>query len=318
MIQNLANKAINYLRKNYTLPNSGILAGGSLANLIWEYTSGNKAIINDIDIFIFEKKIELSDTYVTRTDNGIVKKEGLVIENFTHPYEDMIKLNKDSFYQITSTDQIDYINYIYYDSNKEGILNIINAFDFNCTQIGYDLKTNEILWTQEFEEFIKIKKILCTNLQSPVHSIVRLPKKCEELNLDLPIDEIHLLTLSIISNLSDMNKRYISDKYVNYYKKYEKILSEYVSLTKEPNIEDYFLKNKNVIMNIYSLTPMKVFRSNNAKYFHSYYDLLFYWRNIKNFPNRKNNWKFHKISNYNPEYFDENVDLFDLEILNTY
>ena len=35
MIQNLANKAIDYLRKNYTLPNSGILEGGSLENLIW-------------------------------------------------------------------------------------------------------------------------------------------------------------------------------------------------------------------------------------------------------------------------------------------
>lgn len=66
-------------------------------------------------------KIELSDAYVIITDRGITKKKGLVIENLTHSYKDLVRLNKDSFYQITSTDQTDSINYIYYDSNKEGI-----------------------------------------------------------------------------------------------------------------------------------------------------------------------------------------------------
>ena len=168
-----SNQVINYLKENYPLPNKGILAGGSLGNLIWEYKSGNKAVINDIDVFILDKRIEIEDTYPKRDSNGFSKKPDLVIENITHPYEDMIKKNKDSFYQITSTDQIGFINYINYDSNKEGISNIINAFDFNCTQVGYDLATNDFLWTKEFEVFINTGKILYTNLQSPcsIHSV---------------------------------------------------------------------------------------------------------------------------------------------------
>ena len=82
MIQKLANQAIKHLKENYILPNSGILAGGSLSNLIWEYKSGNKAIINDIDVFIFDKTIKLEDTYPKRDEYG--KKSGLTVENITH------------------------------------------------------------------------------------------------------------------------------------------------------------------------------------------------------------------------------------------
>lgn len=46
--------------------------------------------------------------------------------------------------------------------------------------------------------------------------------------------------------------------------------------------------------------------------------MKFYLRNIKNYPNRINNWKFHRKLNYSLEYFEENIDLFDLEILNPY
>lgn len=319
MMLNLAIKAIKYLKENYKLPNEGILAGGSLANLIWEYKSGNKAIINDIDIFVFDKKIKLEDTYPVR-NNLFYKKPGLVIENITHSYEDMVKKNKDSFYQITSTEQEDMVNYIHYDSNKKGIFNIINVFDFNCTQIGYDLQTEDFLWTNEFEEFINTGIIKCTNLQSPVHSIVRLPKKCDDLNVELPTEELILLCYTLSCNLPDINKRYISEKYLNYFFKYKNILTEYVNYKREPSVEDYLLKEKKVNLKVFSLTPVDKYRIRYKDdfLFKSCYDLLFYWRYIKDFPNRKVNWKFHRISDYNPNYFDENIDLFDFEILKDY
>ena len=57
-IESLARKAINEL-KLYNLPKRGFLAGGSLANLVWEFASGNKAVINDIDILIGQNGIKL-------------------------------------------------------------------------------------------------------------------------------------------------------------------------------------------------------------------------------------------------------------------
>jgi hypothetical protein len=57
-IENLARKAIEHIKATYpNFPKEGYLAGGSLANLIWEYVSNNKAIINDIDIFNFYLKL---------------------------------------------------------------------------------------------------------------------------------------------------------------------------------------------------------------------------------------------------------------------
>jgi hypothetical protein len=47
-IELLGRNAINKIKETWELP--GFLAGGSISNLIWEEISGNKSIINDIDI----------------------------------------------------------------------------------------------------------------------------------------------------------------------------------------------------------------------------------------------------------------------------
>jgi len=61
-IEKLANNALQFLKnKEIDFPKSGIIAGGSLANLIWEQVSGNVAVVNDIDVFIFEQKLKEVD-----------------------------------------------------------------------------------------------------------------------------------------------------------------------------------------------------------------------------------------------------------------
>lgn len=60
-IDSLCQRALDYLKTNYSdFPKTGFIAGGSLANLIWQEISGNTAKINDIDVFIFEKIIDRS------------------------------------------------------------------------------------------------------------------------------------------------------------------------------------------------------------------------------------------------------------------
>ena len=53
-IEQLAKNAIDRIKTTWGLPKSGFIAGGSIGNLIWEEVSGNKAVINDIDIFLFD------------------------------------------------------------------------------------------------------------------------------------------------------------------------------------------------------------------------------------------------------------------------
>jgi hypothetical protein len=53
-IELLGRNAINKIKETLGNYQKGFLAGGSISNLIWEEISGNKSIINDIDIFIDE------------------------------------------------------------------------------------------------------------------------------------------------------------------------------------------------------------------------------------------------------------------------
>ena len=53
-IELLARKALDIIKTNWGLPDKGFIAGGSIANIMWELVSGNKAAVNDIDVFLFE------------------------------------------------------------------------------------------------------------------------------------------------------------------------------------------------------------------------------------------------------------------------
>jgi hypothetical protein len=49
----ILHESINYIKSKWTLPDRGFLAGGSLANVVWEKISGNKSVINDLDIYSY-------------------------------------------------------------------------------------------------------------------------------------------------------------------------------------------------------------------------------------------------------------------------
>ena len=60
-IEKLVRDAVDVIKSKWTLPSSGFIAGGSIANLVWQSVSGNKAVVNDVDIFIFDGVIEAID-----------------------------------------------------------------------------------------------------------------------------------------------------------------------------------------------------------------------------------------------------------------
>ena len=74
-IEQLAKNALNFLKtKEINFPKHGIIAGGSLGNLIWEQVSGNVAVVNDIDIFIFDKLIKEEEIFGESTKTKDNKK----------------------------------------------------------------------------------------------------------------------------------------------------------------------------------------------------------------------------------------------------
>ena len=92
-----------------------------------------------------------------------------------------------SNYRILEVDRDGLLNWITISrvSNRDNIRNylyILNGFDFNCCQVGIDLKTNELYYTDEFEEFLNTKQLDVTAIYTPAHTAIRLFKKKKELD----------------------------------------------------------------------------------------------------------------------------------------
>lgn len=283
-IKEIAEQALERLKKYNNFPKSGIIAGGSISNIIWEIVSGNKAVINDIDVFIYESEIVskiLSSNYL---DNNTKLS---YMNSETVYYEDYRGLkstsNPKEYYLINKSEHIDIWNFVYYSSNIKGIEVIINSFDINCTQIGYSIDENKFYWTKEFEEFLKTGELKLTNLLSPYHSIIRICKKEDELNAKLDNFEFSLISCAIRNCRGQFNKKYFSDRYLEIAKKYHQTISKYFNLEKDKDAELYLKQLKGVDVELYHFEPSALSTENekfNECNIYSLNELLFYSRNI--------------------------------------
>jgi hypothetical protein len=302
-IEKLARVALGFLKtKETNFPKHGVIAGGSLGNLIWEQVSGNVAVVNDIDIFIFDREVNAENVYgdsTKTTDNKKVFYRSL--EKIY--YKDYTGLCEGSrtrdFYLIERTENSGLFNYVYYSATSEKPELIIDSFDINCTQVGYDIESDRFFWTKEFEQFLKDGKLKLTNLGSPHHSVIRILKKRDELNASLDPIEVKIAAYTVARPLHGVTRRYFSDKYFTVYEKYQEELSKYFKISKETEISSLIKESKGVDVGIYTLiatiSPLEVFTNgelndeSRQKIWHCN-DFLFYFRNIQNDINQYKIW----------------------------
>jgi hypothetical protein len=302
-IEKLARVALGFLKtKETNFPKHGVIAGGSLGNLIWEQVSGNIAVVNDIDIFIFDREVNAENVYgdsTKTTDNKKVFYRSL--EKIY--YKDYTGLCEGSrtrdFYLIERTENSGLFNYVYYSATSEKPELIIDSFDINCTQVGYDIESDRFFWTKEFEQFLKDGKLKLTNLGSPHHSVIRILKKRDELNASLDPIEVKIAAYTVSRPLHGVTRRYFSDKYFHVYEKYQEELSKYFKISKETEISSLIKESKGVDVGIYTLiatiNPSEVFTNgeldddSRQKIWHCN-DFLFYFRNIQNDINQYKIW----------------------------
>lgn len=256
-IQKLAENSLSFLKELCpNLPKSGIIAGGSLGNLIWEQVSGNTAIVNDIDVFQFNKKLDITDAGELNTNTKSGKKMFYCSQEkvYWKDYTGLCEGSKNkSFYVIEETENYDLINIINYSSTSEDPYLIIDSFDINCTQIGYDIERNKFFWTEEFETFLKTGELKLTNLGSPAHSAIRILKKRDELKANLDELEIKLCAYVIARGMVGITRKYFSNKYFDISKKYSKELSKYFRISEVKEISKMINKSKKIDINIYTL-----------------------------------------------------------------
>jgi hypothetical protein len=323
-IESLGRQAIDRIKSDWGLPTHGFVAGGAIANIVWELVSGNKAVVNDIDIFVFdgiENKLDSN----AKTLFNYQEKE-------TNYYEDYSGMNFNNytkdFYSIVESERDDMFNTIKYKSNTSDPSLIIKSFDINATRIGYDIDNDKIYWTSEFEEFLKTGELKISNIMTPSHTAVRIAKKSKELKAKIDEFEFRLLQYALSNRFIDRIKLRFRERYLEMCKDNKDLLSKYFQMSRDLEAEEYVFKKVGDKVELYYLVVRNVekkdtfddfekelyinnpqiFEDDNLNKIFKSSDFLFYMRNIYNKDqNLKDVWS-------NLYYFFNDVNYIDREI----
>ena len=315
-IENLCREALEKLKSEFGIPRRGFIAGGSLANTIWELVSGNKAVVNDIDVFIFRQKTDIPLEETRETLFRYKETDKKFYEDYTGICWSTYTKN---YYAIVSSETNGIFNEILYDSNTEEPQFILNSFDINCTRVGYSIELDKFYWTKDFEDFLNNSKLLVSNLTTPSHTAVRIFKKSKELNIPVDDFEFKIISKALNRAFNDSNKLRFKERYNEIYEKYSDELSVYFKIERDLQGEEYIKSHFNSDDKLYYLVPVKyetkfdtsgvfldIWGDDNVSYLYTSKDFLFYIRNIYGNEELKKYWN--KLSNC-----FETVDYIDCE-----
>jgi hypothetical protein len=318
-VEQLAKKAIDKIKTTWGLPQSGFIAGGSIANLIWEEVSGNKAVINDIDVFLFDGILEKLVQDKSQTLYEHSTKEDIWYED----YNGIAFMTKEKdFYCITESTKDDMFNYIKYKSNSPELRVVIDSFDINCTAVGYSIDNDEFYWTDEFEKFLETGILRITNVKTPSHTVLRIIKKADELNATLTEFELNILQYALSDNvhLSPYKVRF-QERYLEVFVKYIDRLSEFFYIHKDVECIEWLRVSQNKDVKLWKLVSsnQRVFDDKNLSGLKAD-NYLFYIRNI--YSNKNQNlkliWEHLHYFYDTPGYVDQEVDEEDIKLLSRF
>ena len=336
-IESLGRQAIDRIRSQWGLPKFGFVAGGSIANIVWELVSGNKAVVNDVDIFVFDSFQEQFDRTDKKSLFNYQEKDTKYFEDYTGM---CFNTYTKDFYSIVESTKDDIFNTIKYKSNSNDPSLIIKSFDINATRIGYSIEKDELYWTPEFEEFLKTGELKVCNLMTPSHTTVRIAKKSKELKASINPFEFKLLKYALSNRFSDRIKFRFKERYLEMYQQNIDVLGNEFTISRDLEVEEYVRINFNEVANLYYLVPFSenkveefdeeyptnywnfsdIFGSqdNNVSIISKSADFLFYMRNIWSKENLTSIWRkvYYFFDDVN--YIDREVSEEDLELLSRF
>lgn len=325
-IESLARQAVNRIKETWGLPTTGFLAGGSIANIIWELASGNKAVVNDIDIFHFDGIKQNLDKNDKSSLFNYKNKETKYFEDYTGL---CFSTRTKEFYSIVSAERDGMFNNIKYKSNTEDPSLIIRSFDINSTRVGYHIDEDKIYWTKEFEDFLQTGELKVCNLFTPSHTSVRIAKKSKELNAKLEPFEFNLLQYGLSRGFSDKIKWRFKEKYQKMFDEYSNILEKFFKITRDIETENYVLSEHGEKVELFFLEPIteslslrnqsqEIFDDSNLNSIYSTTDFLFYMRNVYGSEKLSSLWpKLHWFF-VSENYVDMDVEKEDIELLHRF
>lgn len=306
-------QAIDNIKSNWDLPPTGFLAGGSICNVVWNLVSGKNAPVNDLDIYHLKEVKKTFTNKELKSKQHFIKNEKSVYEDYTGL---SIGYQQKGYYTIDKVSVDGIFNYIEYVATTEDKSLVLDSFDINACQLGYDIEKDEFIWTKDFENFLNTGQLRLCNLTSPPHSAIRLVKKKYDLEAELPDIELDLIA-SIMdgTRFMDSQKFRFKERYAKLFKKYENDLKSRFKLVRDKEIEDYLRENLGINDHIWSLESKRksviVDFSQTTGIFLSK-DYLFFARNILSNKELEKIWfKLHAIIDTSlsfQDYFDIPID----------
>lgn len=90
------------------------------------------------------------------------------------------------------------------------VMKVIERFDINATQIGYEKNNigSGLVYTQEFVSFLVTKQLEVSRWNTPLHSLARLGKKAKELGVHANMEEATLISLGYVQANRSLNKEF--------------------------------------------------------------------------------------------------------------
>jgi len=222
------------------IPNKGFLAGGAVSNMLMKYVWEDNYPINDLDVFYETEDSSLNlngnePTTPIRTNELVVEGDGYNVTKLSYDHGSNYRILNVSMVGLLNTIEISRV------SNREhrnDYQYILKGFDFNCCQVGIDLESNRLFYTDGFETFLNHKQLEVTAIYTPAHTAIRLFKKMDDLKCYCNIEEsMELLSQPLIlQNMIQLRQShfgiYFSTKYKEMYMKYYGKIKNYFKMVK--------------------------------------------------------------------------------------
>lgn len=268
LTKNQESKIIDFLKSNYKIPSSGLIAGQAVASLVYKELRLNlNQPINDVDVFVKKSTNDKSVfsncrkeffNNIVSHDNQGSNMETVFSSSFSRGYQ---VLNS---YYLEEDSRVNVINYNAYSEDERQ--KIVDSFDLNCCSVGFEIETGEFYYSTAFIEFVKTLQLRVQSVHTPFHTMLRINKKIKDLGGDLCCDknlERFILIKAIQVNNSKngyfiVGKRFFKSFAENKDVEFEKMINLFVHendndenpetyyhlrLDREYLNSDYYLKN---------------------------------------------------------------------------
>jgi hypothetical protein len=181
---------LDHLARFADFPADGLVAGQAVASALSElFGDGWGVAYNDVDVFRHYHKLGEDET---RRKHREARRVVSTV-NFTaleldtdewNPYMFLrrVSVSQQSKYSVVKTMRDDMLNTVYYERGyAAGDESFLSTFDINAGQVGVDITSRRLMWTREFQRYLRTRQLEIVTLHTPYQSLIRYFKKREEL-----------------------------------------------------------------------------------------------------------------------------------------